>query len=455
VFSLFRILAIGLSLALFGGPSPAEAAKSLSFIRDAEVENTIRVYATPLFRAAGLHPEHVNIYIVNDNALNAFVAGGQKLFMNTGLILAAEDAGEVIGVIAHETGHIAGGHLARLHDALSKGSAASVLAMILGGAATLATGRGDVGAAVALGGQTAAMRNFLAYSRVQESAADQAALKFLDETETSAKGLLEFMEKLGDQELLSARQQDPYVRTHPLTRDRISAVGEHVRLSRFSEHPIPMDLQQMHERMKAKIYAFVNPLRQTLRLYKEDDTSVPSRYARSVGYYRQHNLDIALPLIDGLIAEEPENAYFHELRGQMLFDNARLSEALVSYGKAANLAPGSALIRRELARAQIEYNKPEFLKAAVINLEASLAVERRTPFTWHLLGIAHGRLGDDARSSLALAEEALLENKADIAERQAGAAQRQFKEGTREWLQADDILLAAKDMKSRQQRQKK
>ncbi|MEK9752697.1 MAG: M48 family metalloprotease [Rhodospirillaceae bacterium] len=193
----------------------SRSAWAVSLIRDAEVENTIRTYAAPLFRAAGLKADDVKIYIVKDNTLNAFVAGGQNLFVNTGLLIASESANQVIGVIAHETGHIAGGHLSRIHDALSKNSAMSILAFVLGGAAAIATGRGDVGQAVAVGGQSMATRNLLAYSRVQESAADNAGMKYLDATKTSAKGLLEFMEKLGDQELLSPAQQDPYARTHP------------------------------------------------------------------------------------------------------------------------------------------------------------------------------------------------------------------------------------------------
>ncbi|MBT6093925.1 MAG: M48 family metalloprotease [Rhodospirillaceae bacterium] len=410
------------------------------------------MYATPLFRAAGLRAEDVKIFIVRDSSLNAFVAGGQNLFLNTGLILASKDANGVIGVIAHETGHIAGGHLSRVHAALAKGSAASILATILGGATAIATGRGDVGGAIALGGQSVATRNFLAYSRVQESAADHAALRFLDETGHSARGLLSFMEELGDQELLSPSQQDPYVRTHPLTRDRISAVGEHVKKSSHSDKPVTPHISALHERMKAKLYAFINPMPRTLRVYKASDTSLPSRYARAIGHYRQGKLDQALPLIDGLIADEPANPYFHELKGQMLFENGHLNEALVSYGQAAKLLPNSALIRRDLARAQIEYNQPAFLEAAVINLEAALAIERRSAFNWHLLAIAYGRIGDQGRSSLALAEEALIRSKPKTALHHAGRAQKIFPEGSREWLQAGDILLAAKGDAARQRR---
>lgn len=439
-------------VALLSCPAWVGKARSASLIRDAEVENIIRTYATPLFRAAGLRSRDVRIYIVKDDTLNAFVAGGQKLFINTGLILGSDNAEQVIGVIAHETGHIAGGHLSRVHDALSKSSVASILSMVLGSAAAIATGRGDVGAAVIAGGQSMAARNFLAYSRVQESSADHAAMKYLDETGYSARGLLNFMEKLGDQELLSPAQQDPYVRTHPLTRDRMDALAHHVAQSPNSDNPEPPNITALHERMKAKLYAFLNPMSRTLRVYKETDNSLPSRYARAVGRYREGKLSEALPLIDSLIAEEPSNPYFHELRGQMLFESARLKDAAESYGRAVQLLPDSGLIRRELARVQIEFNQRSMNDAAVINLEAALATETDSPFLWHLLAIAHGRNGDQGRSSIALAEEALLKGKPDIAEFHTGRALKLFKEGTREWLQAEDIRLAAKELASRKKR---
>lgn len=424
--------------------APADAAlKKPSFIRDAEVENTIRAYATPLFRAAGLRAENVKIYIVKDNTINAFVAGGKNLFLNTGLLLQSTDANEVIGVIAHETGHIAGGHLSRIPEALAKGSAASILGFILGGAAALATGRGDLGAAIAMGGQSMATRNFLAFSRAQEGAADHAAMKFLDQSGQSSRGLRRFLARLEDQELLSAARQDPYLQTHPITGERIAAINQHIKDSPFSDTPSPAPIRQMQARMKAKLVGFLYPLARTLRIYKDTDNSVPSRYARAIARYRQPDLEKALVLIDGLIADEPDNPYFHELKGQMLFENGRLAGALDSYGRAARLLPDSALIRRDLARAQIEYNQPQMIDAAIINLESALASERNSPFNWRLLAIAHGRKGNLGRSSLALAEEALLNGKSDVARYHAGRAMTIFPRGSREWLQAEDIQLAA------------
>jgi len=233
IFEITTVVLI--SVVLVASAEPAHAQKT-SLIRDAEIENTIRQFAAPVLRAAKLNEKAVKIHLVLDDSLNAFVAGGQRLFINTGLITQSASAGQIIGVIAHETGHISGGHLARLHDALNKSSATTIMSMLLGVTAIVA-GRGDVGTMIIAVGQGISASNFLKYSRTQESAADHAALRFLDDTSQSAKGLLDFMKKLGEQELLVTARQDPYVRTHPLTRNRVATIANHVAKSPHSDNP--------------------------------------------------------------------------------------------------------------------------------------------------------------------------------------------------------------------------
>ena len=431
----------------FVHPRSAEA-KGLSLIRDAEIENTIRTYATPVFLAAGLEPTAINIYLVNDNTLNAFVAGGQKLFINTGLLTKSENAGQVIGVIAHETGHIAGGHLSRIRDAMKRSSAQSILALILGGAAAV-SGRGDVGAVVIRGGAEMSKRNFLQYSRTQEGAADAAAMRFLESTGQSSRGLLEFFHILGDQELIGTARQDPYYRSHPLTRQRIDTLENFVAQSTYSDTPSPTDFAIRHRRMKAKLHAFLDAPTYTFRRYQKTDTSIESRYARAIAHYRRADLDQALPLVNGLIDSQPNDPYFHELKGQILFENGRNSEALAPYQRATNLAPDSALLRRDLARVQIEANNPALLDDAIENLLFSIGMDRSDALSWRQLAIAYGRQGKIAESSLALGEEALLQGKPDNAIYHGGRAEKILPEGSRGWLQAQDILLIARDMKGR------
>jgi len=451
---MFRHIIFILTVLLFVHTAVPAWTASPTLIRDAEVETTIRSYAIPLFRAAGLNAQDVEIFIVNDNALNAFVTSGQKLFINSGLILNADDVNQIIGVIAHETGHIAGGHLSHLQGALSRVSATSILSLILGSAATIATNRSDIGKAIVAGGQAVAQRSFLSYSRIQESAADIAALNLLNQTNQSAEGLLNFLKKLSGQELLSPTQQNPYVRSHPLTRDRIATIARHVANSPHSGKPALGKLIDTHDRIKAKLFAFIKPTEQTLRIYRSGNNTIHNRYAQAIAYFRQHKLDLALPIMDNLISEDPGNPFFHELKGQMLFENARIGEALSSYTYASNLLPDSALIRRDLARVQLELGGLDYIDHAIKNLKASVAIEPRSAFNWHLLALAHGRKGNLGHSSIALAEEALLRGEPKIAEFHAGRVQKLFSQGKREWLIAEDIRLAAKDLAVRKRRGK-
>ena len=304
---------------------------SAGLIQDTEIEDALRTFASPIFKIAGLKAPSVEIYIVNDDSLNAFVTGGQKLFMNSGLLLRSENANQIIGVIAHETGHIAGGHLSRLHGAFSKSTASAILGTILGGAAAIATGRTDLGAAIVAGGQTVAQRNFLAYSRTQEGAADHAALGFLDKSGQSARGLLAFMQILEDQELLSFARQDPYVRSHPLSSERITMIENHVENSAFSDAKDSPEIKTKFARMRAKLFAFLRPYVQTRQNYPDSNQSLEARYARSIAEFRRSKLDEAIAIIDGLILENSTDPYFHEMKGQMLYKNGQIPGAIEAY----------------------------------------------------------------------------------------------------------------------------
>ncbi|MBL8658165.1 MAG: M48 family metallopeptidase [Rhodospirillales bacterium] len=429
-----------LVLVLLLRPEDVFAAK-ISFIRDTEIENTIRAYATPLFIAAGLDPTAVRIYVVADKQINAFVAGGQNLFINTGLITRSGDADQIIGVIAHEVGHIEGGHLSRVNEALKRSTAESILSFVLGAAAA-AAGRPDVGGAMIMGGQNVAQRNFFQYSRTQEGAADAAAMRYLDATDQSARGLLDFFNILSQEELLVPERQDPYLRTHPLTRDRIDAMEAFVAKSPHSNAPTKPDFQTMYARMVAKLHGFLDLPATTYRLYPPEDTSIPARYARAIADYRSGDTDKAVATVDGLIAEEPKNPYFHELKGQILFEAGRPAQALKPYETAVQLMSDAPLIRVNLARVELALNDPKLLNPAVANLRAALAVESETPFVWRQLAIGLGRQGDMANSSLALAEEAMLLNKRSDAKYHAGKAAAMLPQGSPGWLKAQDILHA-------------
>ena len=413
--------------------------RGVSLIRDAETECIIRGYAAPIFSAAGLDPSSVTIHLVNDDALNAFVAGGQRLFIHTGLLMRTQHPGQVTGVIAHEAGHIAGAHLVRVQDALRSASAQSIAAFVLGAAAALATGDGRAAAAVIAGGQQAAVNGFLQYSRTQESAADAAALKYLDATGQSARGLLEFLEILADQNLLAVGGPSPYLSTHPLTADRINGVAGHLALSAYANVPDPPLQVEQQARIRAKLIGFLRPFDSAMRAYPESDVSVAGRYARAVALFRRARLDEALVLIDGLLAEEPRNPYFHEIKGQMLFENGRVAEALGPYAMAVQLAPDEALLRTDLARVQLELNDSALMPEATAHLEQALRDDPDLGGAWRQLVIAYGRAGAIGQMALAQAELALRRGDRETARAQADRAEAILPRGSPSWIRAQDI----------------
>ena len=417
----------------------------IRLIRDAEVEDTIRAFATPLFNAADLDPEAVNVYLINDNRLNAFVAGGMNIFVNTGLLMRSESPLQVMGVIAHETGHISGGHLARTQDALRAATIETIIAYVLGAAAAVATGQGEAAGAIISGGQNVALGSLLQYTRTQEAAADQAGMSYLERAGFSARGLLEFFEILQGEEVLLSQNQNPYIRTHPLTTDRVDSLRHFLSTSRFADAAPPADFVERHERMRAKLVGFLEPLPRVLQRYPESDQSLPARYARAIAYYRASDLAKAMPLVDALIGEHAHDPYFQELKGQILFENGRIAEAVPLYERSVELDPKSALLRMGLAQAQLELEQPELLRPALANLEEVVRREPRNSFAWRLLGIAYGRDGQLGMAALALAESALARGDRPEARYQAERAIRQLPENTPAWLRAQDILRAAKD----------
>lgn len=411
-----------------------------AIIRDTEIEAIINEWSAPILHAAGIGSGGVNVVLVQNNELNAFVAGGANIFLYTGLIQRTENPEELIGVFAHELGHITGGHLIRGRDALERASYESILGTIIGvGAAILGGGNAAAGAVSA--GQGLAAANYLAHSRVQESSADQAALSFFEKAGINPKGLGSFLEKLESEELLPASQQSEYIRTHPLTANRIEALHRRSKESAHAEKDVPAAWLEQHARMKAKLIGFINPGRVQWD-YDVKDQSVSARYAHAIAAYRLNRTDDALNLIDGLIAQEPENPYFHELKGQMLVEFGRVQEALPSYRQAIEILPDAALIRTALAHALIESSPKNktTTREAINHLERAVQKERRSSRIYRLLATAHGRLGREDIAKLYLAEEAVLQRRYGYARRQANFALQSLPKSSGEYIRARDIL---------------
>lgn len=376
-------------------------------IRDAETEHLIRRLAHPLLQTAGVDPSLVRITLIQNRAINAFVTTGNRLFLHTGLIQQAGSAAEVAGVLAHETGHIAGGHLIRLPEEMRNAMLRSVAAMLVGGVAAAASGQSGALVAGMVGGQALAMGEFFSFTRSQEQAADQAALIYLERLGWPADGIEDLLEKLLEQELLAVGRQDPYFRTHPLSRDRLDFVRERLARNRRPT-ALPPSTDASFAMVRAKLDGFIDAPATTARRYPETDTSAPARYARAIAQFRSGRLAEALAILDTLLREAPTSPWLQEIRGQFLFEGGRPAEARAPYAEAARLAPQEGLIRLNHARVLIELGGVADLRLAVRELEAALVSERESAFAWRQMAIARGRLGEMPLADLALAEEALL-----------------------------------------------
>ena len=437
-----KLTSVWLIICIVVLPAAAVAQERLSLIRDVEIEDTIRAYSEPIFQVAGLTPDSVNIYLVNDTSTNAFVAGGQNLFLHTGLLSDIDDPLELIGVIAHESGHLAGGHIVRGTEALQTTQRNALISTLVGLAAALASGQPEAAAAGMAGGSVSAQRDFLSYTRAMEGSADLAAVTYMERAGISAEGLLTFLEELESHELLPASHQSEYFRTHPLTRDRVDALRSAVEQSPTTGRPLPAEWIESFDRMQAKLIGFLHPQR-ALREYPATDTSVAGRYARAIAAYRLGNIETALSLTVELSAEEPDNPYFHELIGQILLEHGRLSEARQYYERAVALRPGEPLLLVPLAQTMVESADPADVETAIGYLNEAVSRDGGSALAWRLLATAYGRIDELGMAHLALAEEALAQGDRPAAMLQAERAQRSLGAGTPAWLRAQDIRLFA------------
>lgn len=412
--------------------------RAMQLLSDAETEYVVRGLARPIFQAAGIAPEAVRIYLVNDRTLNAFVAGGQNIFFHTGLLLEA-DALELTGVIAHETGHISGGHLVRGKDAMEAAMLSSLIGLGLGIVGGVATGNAQAGMSGVLLGQQLAERSFLSFSRAQESAADQAGLGYLNRAGMSPAGMLTFLQKLDHENpLLSTDRDVGYRQTHPLTRERIDAVRQGVAVSPYAGRAIPEKWREGYARVQAKLYAYLEPTRALAR-WKDGDPSVVARYGRAYAHFRRGDVRAALPLVDGLIREEPKNAFFHELKGDLMLQNGRPADAVAPYRAATANAPDAASIRVSLAHALLETNDPRTADEAIRNLEIAGKSMPQSAFLWRLLARAWVLKGNDGMVAYAAAEEAFASGDRSRARAMAERAIKLLPAGSAGRLRAQDI----------------
>ena len=415
-----------------------------NIIRDAEIENFLKEMSLPIFGAANLNINSVDIYIFNDKSINAFVACGQKVFVNTGLIQSFEEPSMLRGVMAHETGHIAGGHLARSDEALEKAQAPMIIGLLLGVGAAIA-GDSDAAQALLLGSQQIAKGMVAKYSRGQESAADQAAIKYLEKIEKSSNGMLKVLYKFANQDALSSRQQSIRVRSHPISRDRIRSLEQKAKNSQFINEKDNDDFLFQYKMIQAKLDGFLNNPGDIIKKNNRESPSIISNYSLAIAYYRKALLEKSLFILNKMIDDYPRNPWFYELKGQILYESGKIKESIKPYEQALLISPKEPLLMVALATAlNAQESRNSSIKALHL-LKSSLRYDKKNSNTWFQLAIAFSRIGDLGNAELSTAERHFLTGNVKMASFHAKKSLKYIQESNISKLRAEDILLDSKN----------
>lgn len=430
---------MGVGASLEGAYTPKEG----DVIRDAEIEDILKAFITPLFQIAGLEAKALQLVLVVDRTMNAAAAPGHTLILNTGLILRCDSPEKLVAVIAHEVGHMASHHINDRIGAMKKSSLLSVGSMILGAAGALA-GSPDAAMGLMMGGMQASHGILMRYSQGQEAAADIASIRFLNGLQWPTHGAIELQEMLKQQELLTDTMQEPYVISHPTGEARISLLKEQIRTHPAKGTSLPADLQERYKRLLAKMQAYSMTAFQVRALYEKDD-SIPAHYARAIAAYREGAISQALASVERVLQASPQDAYAYELKGQILFDEGRIEEALQAYEQALKEHPKSPLILAQAAQCLVEKAEPSALEKARLYMQYALEEEKENTSFWRTLGIIEGRLSNRAASYLALAEAAFHAEEWDLATQQAERALKEAAPNAPSSMRAQDILHLAKE----------
>ncbi len=407
-------------------------ATGISLIRDTEIENVLTSYAQKIFKAAHLNPKLARILVVNDPSFNAFVAGGHTIFVHTGLITQSQHVDDIMFVLSHETGHITGGHITRGIGALEQANATALISTILGGLVAVA-GRPDAGIAVMMGGNSSATGLYTSYRQTEESAADRTATDIMQKMGYSMLGFQNTMKLIKMQDRLMPQDEWSYLRTHPITQNRINA------LERFLKNPLPIHKDSRFDLIKAKLIGFLYPPESTFDIYKEQNT-LASYYARAIAHYRNRNLNHSLTLIDKLIEAKPDYPYFYELKGQFLLETGQLEPAIHYYDNALKYISNAPLIRLSLAQALLETADTNNAKRAIKELKLVLESDNNIPFAWQLLATAYERTNQKHLIPYVMAERYVAYHDIKSAQKMAQKALQNLKKGSPEYVRAQDIL---------------
>jgi predicted Zn-dependent protease len=412
--------------------------QGISLIRDTEAERVLRSKLDPILIVAGLVPKDVQIHLVNDPSINAFVAEGQHMFINTGLLMTLDTPNQITGVMAHETGHMAHGDLIRAAAGMKAATIPMLLSMAAGLAAMIA-GAGDAGQAILMAAQTSGFKP-MAHAR---GGADQAGVRFLTATHQSGVGMLQVFKRFQDQEILSSRRADPFAQSHPASADRIASLQDLVEASPYRDIKDSPETIYAFDMMRAKLRGYIQQPEGSLRQYPVSNTSKPARYARAMAYFKTPDMAKALGEIQSLLAEEPDNPYFLEMYGQINVEMGKVEEGIVPYRRAVEMLPDAPLIRVALGAALLGSENPRYTNEAVQQLQTAISQDSDEPLGWYELALAYGRLGQKGKAELATAERYFIVDAFPQAMQFAVRAQRQLQQGSTDWQRATDILTIA------------
>jgi len=437
------MLAIMLSMSAVRPAYAQQRDSGPSILRDTETERLFKDMARPLIVAAGLDPNSVSVVLLNDPEINAFVATGQTVYVQSGLLEATDNVNQLQGVVAHELGHVVAGDAIRSESGAKAATGISLLSLVLA-AAAIAVGAGDAGMGIMMAGQRAAEGQFMAFTRGQEATADASAVRFLSKAGVSGKGILDFFGKLQNQEYrLAIYSKDSFDRDHPLNSERIQALGQTLKTDPAWAKPTDPQLEARFQRVKAKLMGYVDP-KLAVTKYPERDQSVPGHYARAYAYHLGGYPDKAQAEADALLATDPHDPYFLELKGQILLEDGKPADAIVPLREAVQRSNEAPMIAAMLGHALVATEDAKNFVEAKQILKVAVAKDNEDPFAWYQLGIIYDREGDVARAALATAERSNLENQPKMALASAQVALKGIPPGTPDYLRAQDIAMVSK-----------
>jgi predicted Zn-dependent protease len=453
----WRAVAVAMAAAMLFGGLPARAQESppgagMAIIRDAEIEQLLRDYSKPILRVAGLGDQNIHVVIINDRTFNAFVMDAHHIFVNAGALMESKTPNQLIGVFAHETGHIVGGHLSKMRQELANAQMTAIVAMLAGVGTMVAAARsgsvnmGNLGGAMFQAPQSYIEHSLLAYQRAQEEYADRAGVRFLTMTGQSAKGMYDTFKRFADETMFESKYIDPYAQNHPMPAERMAELANLVH-NQYWDKTDPPQLQFRHDMMRAKLYGYMDHPNEVLQRYPLTDDSMPARYARAISAYRFGDLRDAQAQIDGLIRSMPNDPYFYELKGQALLEAGHPAEAIPPLQRAVRLAPDPALIQILLGQALVAMNNAKMADEAIPILRAALIKEPDSSDGYDQLAMAFGQKNDLADADLASAQAAFARGDNKTARELAERAKQRFPIGSPGWVRADDIVAFNKNAK--------